>query len=107
MKPDRFFYTAAGAIFLVFIALGFQQYILHGKHVDGSPIAPVMLAIVVAHSSAIFAWFVMFFVQALLISTHNRRVHMTLGWGVVAIAALVVVTGPVVATRSIHTDPSQ
>jgi hypothetical protein len=107
MKPDRFFYTAAGAIFLVLIVLGFQQYIFHGKHSDGSPIAPVMLAIVVAHSSAIFLWFVGFFVQALLISTHNRRVHMTLGWGVVGIAALIVVTGPLVATRSLQVDPSQ
>ncbi len=107
MKPDRFFYTAAGAIFLVLIVLGFQQYIFHGKHVDGSPIAPVMLAIVVAHSTAIFLWFVGFFVQALLISTHNRRLHMTLGWGVVGIAALIVVTGPLVATRSLQVDPSQ
>ena len=107
MKPDRFFYTAAGAIFLVLTVLGFQQYILHGKHVDGSAIAPVMLAIVVAHSSAIFLWFTMFFVQAVLISTHNRRVHMTLGWGVVGIAALIVVTGPLVATRSMQVDPSQ
>ena len=101
MKPDRFFYTAAGAIFLVLTVLGFQHYIFHGKHSDGSAIAPVMLAIVVAHSSAIFLWFVMFFVQSLLISTHNRRVHMTLGWGVVGIAALILVTGPLVAYRSI------
>ncbi len=107
MKPDRFFYTAAGAIFLVLIVLGFQQYIFHGKHVDGTPIAPVMLAIVVAHSSAIFLWFVGFFVQALLISTHNRRLHMTLGWGVVGIAALVVVTGPLVAFRSVQVAPEQ
>jgi hypothetical protein len=107
MRPDRFFYTAAGAIFLVLIVLGFQHYIFHGKHSDGSPIAPVMLAIVVAHSSAIFAWFVMFFVQSLLISTHNRRVHMTLGWGVVGIAALIVVTGPLVAYRSIRVAPEQ
>ena len=107
MKPDRFFYTAAGAIFLVLIVLGFQHYIFHGKHSDESPIAPVMLAIVVAHSSAIFAWFVGFFVQALLISTHNRRVHMTLGWGVVGIAALIAVTGPLVAYRSIQVAPEQ
>jgi hypothetical protein len=107
MKPDRFFYAAAGAIFLVLTVLGFQKYIFHGQHVDGSPIAPAMLAIVVLHSSAIFAWFVMFFVQSVLISTHNRRVHMTLGWGVVGIAALIVVTGPLVAYRSIRTDPSQ
>ena len=107
MKRDRFFYVAAGAIFLVLSVLGFKQYIFHGKHADGSAIAPVMLAIVIAHSSAIFAWFVMFFVQALLISTHNRRVHMTLGWGVVGIAALIVVTGPLVAYRSIQVAPEQ
>src|ERR1700722_2831516 len=107
MKPDRFFYAAAGTIFLVLIVLGFQQYIFHGKHSDGSPIAPVMMAIVVAHSTAIFAWFVMFFVQALLISTHNRRLHMTLGWGVVGIAALIVVTAPLVALRSIQVAPEQ
>jgi hypothetical protein len=107
MKRDRFFYVAAGAIFMVLIVLGFQQYIFHGLHVDGSPIAPAMLAVVVAHSSAIFLWFVGFLVQALLISTHNRRAHMTLGWGVVGIAALIVVTGPLVATRSLQVDPSQ
>ncbi|MGA2747093.1 MAG: hypothetical protein ABSE44_20520 [Candidatus Sulfotelmatobacter sp.] len=107
MKPDRFFYTAAGAIFLVLTVLGFQQYIFHGKHVDGSPIDPAMLVIVVAHSSAIFAWFVMFFVQSVLISTHNRRLHMTLGWGVVGIAALIVVTAPLVALRSIQVAPQQ
>lgn len=107
MKPDRFFYVAAGAIFLVLTVIGFQQYIFHGKHSDGSAIAPVMLAIVIAHSTAIFAWFVMFFVQALLISTHNRRVHMTLGWGVVGIAALIVVSGPMVAYRSIQVAPEQ
>ncbi len=32
---------------------------------------------------------------------------MTLGWGVVGIAALIAVTGPLVATRSLQVDPSQ
>ena len=107
MKPDRFFYTAAGAIFLILTVAGFQHYIFQGKHVDGTPIAPTMLAIVVAHSSAIFAWFVLFFVQSLLIPTQNRRIHMKLGWAGVAIAAIIGVTGPLVAYRSIRTDPSQ
>jgi hypothetical protein len=49
----------------------------------------------------------MFFVQSLLISTHNRRLHMRLGWGVVAIAALIAVTAPLVALRSIQVAPEQ
>jgi hypothetical protein len=106
MKPDRFFYTAAGAIFLVLTVVGFQRYIFAGKHFNGSPIAPSMLATVVAHSSAIFAWFVLFFVQSLLVSTQNRRLHMKLGWGVLVIALTIAVTGPLVAFRSVRTDPS-
>lgn len=107
MKRERFFYTAAGAIFLVLTLVGFQHYIFHGEHVDGTPIAPAMLATVVAHSTAIFAWFLMFFVQSLLISIQNRRLHMKLGWAAVGIAAIIGVTAPLVAYRSIRTDPAQ
>src|SRR5580704_9657651 len=107
MKPDRLFYTAAGAIFLVLTVIGFQHYLSAGKHADGSPIDPTMLAIVVAHSSAIFAWFVLFFVQTLLISTQNRRLHMKLGWSVLAIGSMIAVTGPLVAYRSIRLVPNQ
>ena len=106
MKPERLFYTVAGAIFLVLTVIGFQHYIFGSKHFDGTPIAPSMLATVVAHSSAIFAWFVLFFVQSLLISTQNRRIHMKLGWSVLVIASTIAVTGPPVATRSIRLDPS-
>jgi hypothetical protein len=66
-----------------------------------------MLATVVLHSSAIFAWYVLFFVQALLISTQNRRLHMKLGWSVLVIASAIAVTGPLVATRSIRLVPQQ
>src|SRR5215471_14306707 len=107
MKPDRFFYTGTGALFLVLTIIGFQHYIFGGKHFNGSPIEPPMLATVVAHSSAIFAWYVLFFVQALLISTQNRRLHMKLGWVGLGIASVIAVTGPLVLVRSIHVAPDQ
>ena len=107
MKPERLFYTATGAIFLVLTVIGFRHYIFEGRHFDGSPIDPSMLATVIAHSSAIFAWFVLFFVQALLISTQNRRLHMKLGWSVLVVASAIAVTGPLVATRSIRLVPQQ
>ena len=102
MKAERLFYTAAGAMLLVLTVVGFQQYIFAGKHADGSAIDATMLAIVVAHSSAIFAWFVLFFVQSLLVATKNRGIHMKLGWSVLVIASTVAVTGPIVATRSVR-----
>lgn len=107
MKPERLFYAAAGALFLVLTVIGFQHYIFGGKHFDGSPISPLMLATVVVHSSAIFAWFVLFFVQSLLISTRNRGIHMKLGWSVLVIGATIAVTGPLVASRSVRLVPEQ
>ncbi|HEY2466229.1 MAG TPA: hypothetical protein VGI45_00120 [Terracidiphilus sp.] len=107
MKPERLFYPVAGAIFLVLTGIGFQHYIFGGKHADLTPIDPSMLVTVVAHSSAIFAWFVLFFVQSLLISVKNRRLHMKLGWSVLVIGSIIAVTGPLVAYRSIRLVPSQ
>lgn len=107
MRPERLFYTAAGAMFLVLTVVGFQHYLFGGKHADGSPIDRTMLAIVVAHSSAIFAWFVLFFVQSLLISVKNRGLHMKLGWSVLVIGGMIAVTGPLVAYRSIRLVPTQ
>lgn len=100
MKRDRFFYTGAAAIFLVLIVAGFRQYIFGGRYFDGTPIGPAMLVTVVVHSTALFAWFVLFFVQSLLISVQNRRLHMKLGWSVLAIASSIAVTGSFVALRA-------
>jgi len=104
-RPDRLFYTTVGAIFLVLTVIGFRHYIFGSRHVDGTPIDASMLATVIAHSSSIFAWFVLFFVQSLLISTRNRRLHMKLGWSVLVIASTIAVTGPLVAIRSSRLDP--
>ncbi len=105
MKPERLFYSAAGAIFLTLTVLGFQHYIFQGKHFDGTPIDPSILATVVVHSSAIFAWYLLFFVQSLLISMQNRRLHMKLGWSVLVVASTIAVTGPLVAIRSTRLYP--
>ena len=100
MKRDRFFYACTAAIFLALAVIGFRHYIFEGRLFDGTPINPAMLVAIVAHSSAVFAWFLLFFVQSLLISTKNRRVHMKLGWSVLVIAPIIAVTGPFVAIRS-------
>jgi hypothetical protein len=105
MKRDRYFYTCVGAVFLVLIAIGFQHYIFGGRLVTGDPIPPVMLTAIVVHSSAVFAWFLLFFAQALLIGTRKRSVHMKLGWGGVAIAAAIAVTGPYAAISETRLTP--
>ena len=104
-KPDRFFYTAAAAIFLALTVIGFRHYIFGGKHFDGTPINVSIMATVIAHSTSIFVWYVLFVVQSLLISTRNRRLHMKLGWSVLVIASTIAITGPMVAIYSKRLDP--
>lgn len=105
MKPDRIFYSTAGALFIVLMLVGFRHFVAGGTHVDGSAIDPAIRPVVVLHGTAIAAWFVLFFMQALLISTQNRRLHMKLGWSVLVIGATIACTGTLVAIRSVQVTP--
>lgn len=106
MKADRYFYSSAGAIFLLIMVTGFRHFLVGGTHVDGSPIDPAIHSVVALHGAAIMAWFVLFFVQALLISVRNRKLHMKLGWSVLVIGATIACTGPLVAFRSVQLAPA-
>jgi hypothetical protein len=105
MKPERNFYTVAGGIFLLLTFVGFRHYLIGGKHANDSPINPAILTAVILHSSAVFAWYVLFFTQSLLISRQNRRLHMKLGWGGLAIGAAIACTGPWVAIEGVRHAP--
>jgi hypothetical protein len=107
MKADRLFYSAAGALFLLVMSIGFRQFILHGHGHGGRIIDPGILALVTAHGLAIAAWYTLYFVQALLITVRQRKLHMTLGWGAVAVGLTIAVTGPLVAIQSVQITPPQ
>jgi len=105
VKIDRFFYSGAGAVFLALMLAGFHPFFLHGTHFDGSRIDPSIFWIVAVHGVAITAWFVLFFVQSLLIAARNRRLHMTLGWSAIVIGIAVAGSGTLVAIRSVQLTP--
>ena len=107
LKTDRWFYSAAGACFLVAMLVGFRSFITSGTGVAGRVIDPVIFRLDLVHGLAIAAWFVLFFVQSLLISTRNRRLHFKLGWSVIAVALAITITGPWVAFRSVQVTPPQ
>jgi hypothetical protein len=105
MKADRYFYSTAAAVFLLLMLIGFHSFYTHGTGVAGRRIDPVILPLVTAHGLAIAFWFVLFFVQSLLISVRNRRLHMKLGWSAVAIGLTIAITGSLVAVRSVQVSP--
>ncbi|HEX3374444.1 MAG TPA: hypothetical protein VHS13_09565 [Edaphobacter sp.] len=105
MNADRMFYSGAGALFLMMLAIGFREFILHGHGQGGRIIDPGILALVTVHGMAIIAWYALFFIQALLVAAKRRKVHMTLGWAAVAIGLAIAITGPLVAIRSVRITP--
>ena len=107
MKTDRWFYSSAGATFLVIMLVGFHSFVTSGRGAGGRVLDPTIFRLDLIHGLAIAAWYVLFFIQSLLISTRNRRLHFKLGWSAVAIALAIVVTGPWVAIRSVQITPPE
>jgi hypothetical protein len=106
MKKDRYFYSIVSLVMLVLTAAGFSKFLLHGKEADGGPITPAIVALVIVHGVALLLWIVIFFIQSVLIAVKNRKLHMTLGWAGAAVALVVVMTSPVMATRSVQLNQS-
>jgi len=105
MKADRYFYTSAATVFLLLMLIGFHAFYSHGTGLAGRRIDPGILPLVTVHGIAIAFWFVLFFVQSVLISVRNRRLHMKLGWSAVAIGLTIACTGSLVAIRSVQMSP--
>lgn len=92
-KRDRLFYTAAAALVLVLMLLGFQKYYLQGKLADGTDIPVLRQTPILLHATAMTAWVVLFLVQPVLIASRRRRLHMAIGRFGAVLAVGVVVLG--------------
>lgn len=107
MKIDRWFFSVAGASFLVIMLMGFRWFVTTGQGDEGRPIDPTIFRLDLIHGLAIAAWFLLFFAQSLLIGVRNRRLHFKLGWAAVAVGLTIFITGTMVAIRSVEVTPSQ
>jgi hypothetical protein len=77
----RYFHSIAAMVMLVTALVGFHPFYLKGEGMAGRRISAELFPLVLVHGTLITAWFVLFLVQALLIASRNRRLHMRLvGW---------------------------
>ncbi len=105
--PARFLYPGAATLLFVLMFLGFRQFYLHGRAVSGQALAPAVSTLLIVHGVAMTTWMVLFLLQPLLILSHNRRLHMSLGMFGAVLAAGIVVLGTwtaIATTKFIHTD---
>jgi len=84
----RYFYSAASALMLVIVFLGFQQFYTHGRAYPGRELAPPIRTLLILHGVAMTSWMILFLVQPLLAASRKLRLHRRLGsvGGVLAIA---------------------
>jgi hypothetical protein len=101
----RFVYLALGIAIVVITAIGFQAFYLRGREFPDAPISPNMFPFVMVHGLALTAWVLLFLVQTTLISTRRRKIHMMLGGYATGLGAIIVISGWLIAVRSVQADP--
>jgi FtsH-binding integral membrane protein len=90
---DRYFYFAMSLLAAAIVVWGFSHSIDSNLFHPAIP-RPFLLWI---HGAAFTAWVVFYISQSVLVRTHNVKVHRTLGWVGVGLAAAMVVLGFTIA----------
>jgi FtsH-binding integral membrane protein len=104
-RMERVFYLLAGCLLLVIVAMGFQQFYLHGRANNGGPVTQQIVPLVFLHGILMSAWIIFFVAQSSLIVSGNRKLHMSLGVAGMVLAAFLVVLGVTTAIASVHYNP--
>jgi hypothetical protein len=105
VKADRYFFSAAGGLFLVLMLVGFHAFYLRGAGFENRQIDPRIFVLDAMHGTAIALWFVLFFAQSVLIAVRNRKLHRTLGWASVVLGPALAGLGTAVAIKSVRITP--
>jgi len=104
-RIERTFYFLSACLLFIIVAIGFQQFYLHGRANNGGPVTQQILPLVFLHGIAMSAWIVLLLVQSGLIVSGNRKLHMSLGIGGAVLAAFLVIIGLTTAIASVHYNP--
>lgn len=100
VKPERYFYAAAGLLMLALAFWGFNRFYLHLMAYPGREIAPPMKLVVISHGSAMTAWLLLMVIQPVLILRRSHKLHMAVGRAGAVLAGLILVTGVLVSVMS-------
>ena len=90
----QYFYLCMSLLIAVVVVYGFSHTIGHNL-LHASPLPPFILTI---HAIVFPGWVLFFILQCALVRTRNVRLHRTLGWFGIALAAGVLIIGYLTAT---------
>jgi len=89
MREKRI-YLAAAILFPLIVLIGFGRTYYLKEFFDAPPLASLLVHF---HGLIMTAWVGLFFTQVFLIRSKNIRLHQTLGFAGIGLAALVIVSG--------------
>jgi hypothetical protein len=104
-RMERMFYLGAASLMLIVVAMGFQQFYVHGRASDGGPVTQQIAPLVFLHGILMSSWIIALVLQSGLIVGGNRKLHMSLGIGGAVLASLLVIVGLSTAIASVHYNP--
>jgi hypothetical protein len=88
---------SAAILFSIVVLIGFARTYYLKIVFDPTPLPSLIVHL---HGLLMSAWVLMFMIQVRLIAAHEVRIHQRLGWGVVGLAALIIVVGFATAVRA-------
>ena len=102
---QRRFYLIAAASMIALMLIGFSAFYLRGLESGDRPIPPQIYALVIVHGVVLTSWMLVLLLQPLLIAARWHSLHKTLGWWLFGLAAMVPVSGTLVAILSVGINP--
>jgi hypothetical protein len=104
-QMERRFYLLAGCVLLLFVALGFKRFYLHGQSFGHGAVTQQIAPLVFIHGIGMSIWILFLIAQSSLIVRGNRKLHMSLGLGGAVLATFLVIAGLLTAIGSVHYNP--
>src|SRR6478672_300501 len=95
---DRGMFLIAAVMFPLLVVVGYARSYYFGSFFGAKPLANTLVH---AHGLVMSAWVIYFVAQVALVRSKNLKLHMTMGFAGIALAALVVVVGMVTAWDSL------
>lgn len=91
-RHSQFYLIITILIFLV-VLLGFGKTFFLRPYFDQPNFLEELPVIVYIHGGIMTIWYIMLVIQSALVNVKNFKLHQNLGWGLIGIAILVIVSG--------------
>lgn len=104
-KPERFFHTIAALVLIALMLIGFQRFFFAGRAYPDRELTPPIRWLIILHGTAMAGWMLVFLVQAILILSGKRLVHVRIGTIAAASAAAIVVLGIMLGVEAARFKP--